>query len=287
LSGGVDHRLKSIVNGRLTLTTGVPVTTADVTAATTLYFTPYQGNQVALFTGTRWVVVTFAELSIAVPAVATQVYDVFLDHNGGTPQLVLLAWTNDTTRATALTTQDGVLVKTGDTEQRYLGSVRTLASGQLNDSAALRHVWNYYNRVRRPMQVFEATATWTYTSTTVRQTNGSAANQLSVVVGVAEVTMNVTVVTMAANSTAGRGIWTGIGYDSTTAYTRGVLGQVSFPVVNYYVMITGNLVHMPAVGYHFYSWNESNDAVGAVTYQGSASAAGDHRSVGLSGYWES
>lgn len=279
----------SPADGRLTLTSGTPVTTSDVTAATTLYYALYHGNRVALYDGsTGWAVLTFTELSIAVPATTNQMYDVFAYNNSGTAALELLAWTNDTTRATALTTQDGVLVKTGALTRRYLGSFRTTAvSGQTEDSATKRYVWNAYNRVRRPMQVTEATATWTYTSTTVRQTNASAANQLEVVVGVAEVAININVATSASNSTAGRGIWTGIGYDSTTAYTRGVLGQISFPVANYYVMITGNLVHMPAAGYHFYSWNESNDAVGAVTYQGSASSAGDHRSVGLSGYWES
>ncbi len=50
--------------GRLTLTTGVPVTTADVTAATTLYFTPYNGRKVGLFDGTRWQDYNFAEMHI-------------------------------------------------------------------------------------------------------------------------------------------------------------------------------------------------------------------------------
>src|SRR5665213_2163919 len=39
----------SICDGRLTLTSGVPVTTADVASATTVYFTPYKGNKIALF----------------------------------------------------------------------------------------------------------------------------------------------------------------------------------------------------------------------------------------------
>src|SRR6185436_9706895 len=40
-----------VCDGRLTLTSGTPVTTGDVTAATTLYFTPNGGNQIALYTG--------------------------------------------------------------------------------------------------------------------------------------------------------------------------------------------------------------------------------------------
>src|SRR5688572_10887182 len=167
---------RSIVQGRLTLTTAVAITTADVTAAGTLYFTPYQGNQIGLYTGTAWKLETFAELSIAVPAVATQVYDAFVDYNAGTPALALVAWTNDTTRATALTTQDGVLVKTGNTSQRYVGTVRTVSASQLNDSVLLRHVFNYYNRSRRILRVVDATNSWGWNTAAFQQTRANAAN---------------------------------------------------------------------------------------------------------------
>ena len=42
-------------NGRLTLTSGTPVTTNDVTAATTIYYTPYKGNAIQLYNGTNWI----------------------------------------------------------------------------------------------------------------------------------------------------------------------------------------------------------------------------------------
>jgi hypothetical protein len=91
--------------GRLTLTTGLPVTTADVTgaSATTLYYAPYGGcNQIDLFDGTTWARNAFAQISIAVPATTSQMYDVFAYDNAGVVALELTAWTNDTTRATAL-----------------------------------------------------------------------------------------------------------------------------------------------------------------------------------------
>jgi hypothetical protein len=50
--------------GRLTLTTAVPVTMSDVTAATTLYFTPYNGRKVGLFDGTRWQDYNLSEIHI-------------------------------------------------------------------------------------------------------------------------------------------------------------------------------------------------------------------------------
>lgn len=50
--------------GRLTLATATPVTIADQSAKTTLYWTPYRGDQVALFDGTRWMKRAFAEVTI-------------------------------------------------------------------------------------------------------------------------------------------------------------------------------------------------------------------------------
>ena len=45
----INSSFNGIINGRLTLTSGVPVTTSDVTAATTLYFTPYGGNFISAY----------------------------------------------------------------------------------------------------------------------------------------------------------------------------------------------------------------------------------------------
>ena len=69
--------------GRCTLTTAVPVTTADVTAATTLYWALYKGSRAALYTGSAWSVETLAQLSVSVPATTDTLYDAYLDYNGG------------------------------------------------------------------------------------------------------------------------------------------------------------------------------------------------------------
>src|SRR4051794_38451931 len=54
----------TVNQGRLTGTTGTPVTTADVNAAATLYFTPYAGDQIGLYDGSNWHVRTYTEQSI-------------------------------------------------------------------------------------------------------------------------------------------------------------------------------------------------------------------------------
>lgn len=194
---------RHMCEGRLTLTTGVPVTTSDVTAAETLYFTAFRGNCIALYDGTNWVRRTFSEASIDVPDV-TGVHDVFAYDNSGTVTLEVLVWTDDTNRATALTTQDGVLVKSGDATRRYLGTFysTTAGNGQIEDSFANRYLWNYYNRVVRPMRTAVNAGDWTYTTATIRQANGAAANQLNFVIGVSEDEVGAEVVTAAKNSSA-------------------------------------------------------------------------------------
>jgi hypothetical protein len=247
-----------LVNGRLSLTTAVPVTTADVTAAATLYFALYGGNRIALYTGTLWQMFTIAELSIAVPGTTNQMYDVFVDYNAGTPQLALTAWTNDTTRATALTLQDGVLVKTGSTGQRYVGSFRTTGvSGQTEDSFAKRFVWNYYNRAPRQMRVLESTDNWDYTTAVWRQARGQAANQLAFIIGVADTPLTASVFGISKNDTGGSSFAVAIGLDSTTAPTTGNIGMYGVSLsANVLQTAQASLTVYPAVGYHYAAWLE-------------------------------
>ena len=54
----------ALIHNRLTLTSGTPVTSADVTAATTVYSTPYKGGQIALYYSSTWTVYSNAEKSI-------------------------------------------------------------------------------------------------------------------------------------------------------------------------------------------------------------------------------
>lgn len=289
LSGNPAAPLPDLAcNGRLTLTTALPVTTADVTAATTLFWTPTRGNRCALYDGSRWTVRSFAELSIAVPATTSQMYDVWLYDNAGTLALELLAWTNDTTRATALVAQDGVWVKTGVTTRRYLGSFRTTGvSGQTEDSFTKRFVWNYYNRARRPVRVTEATNSWNYSTHTWRQANGAAGNQIAVVVGVAESPIDLGVLSVASHSTAGHYGAVGIGEDSTSAIAAGSLtGQVNAPVATYQFLLRATLTTVPAIGYHFYAWLEIGNGTVTLTFYGDGNTPTELQS-GLGGVWES
>lgn len=265
------HVLSQIPCGRLTLTTGTPVTTGDVTAAETLYYTPFKGNTIVLFDGTNWRQYAFAELSIDVPD-ATNAYDVFVYDNAGTVTLELTAWTNPTTRATALTTQDGVLVKTGVLTRRYVGTFycTTAGNGQTEDSVAKRYVWNYYNRVERPMFVKEGTDSWSYTSLTFQQANASAANQLDMVIGVSEDQVEAHVFAAASSDQAANTVvmQVGVGVDSTTVSSaQGML--ICLNLTNGGIQATAASYRgFPGVGKHLLVWIESSTAAGTTTWFG-------------------
>lgn len=269
---------------RLTLTTAVPVTTADVTAATTVYLTPYKGDKIALYDGTNWNIHTLTEISVAVPATTATMYDVFVYDVAGTLTLDATAWTNDTTRATALATQNGVLVKTGATGRRYVGSFRTTGvSGQTEDSLVKRYVWNYYNRVVRPMRVTETTDTWTYTTATFRQANANTANQLDFIIGVSEDVVFATTNASVRSDTVGVHLVSAIGLDSTSATATGLI----FPwftavIANLYGYTISSWRGFPGIGRHFLAWLEYSQAAGTTTWAGDAAEPTTNQS-GISG----
>jgi len=110
--GQLDEAINTshVCEGRLTLQSGVPVSVSGQSAKATVYFTPYCGDRISLYDGSYWKLFTFTEKSVAVPATTVTPFDVFMYDNAGTLTLEALSWTNDTTRATALVLQNGVLV---------------------------------------------------------------------------------------------------------------------------------------------------------------------------------
>lgn len=144
--------LSFLAGGRLTLSATNP--TAHGVSGNTLYYLPFEHNWIDLWDGTRWLRKSFTNPSVAIPAVANKIYDVYAYLSGGNVALELLAWTSDTARATTLSRQDGTWCKTGDKTRRYLGAIGTdrgttvvrVGDGQGSGPAG-EGVWNMYNRV--------------------------------------------------------------------------------------------------------------------------------------------
>lgn len=142
----------SIANGRLTLASGIPVTDSDVLTADTLYFTPYQGNEIALYAGGEWEVFSFSELSLPLSGLTRLLpYDIFLSADASGLSLTAAAWGSVLARLTSLVSFDGVKVSAADYGKRYLGSIVLNADGSGEDSVTGRLVWNENNRVERSL----------------------------------------------------------------------------------------------------------------------------------------
>jgi hypothetical protein len=212
-----------LCQGRLTLTSGVPVTTADVTAAAAVYWTPFRGNRVALWNGSAWVVDAFAETALPLGTLTAGLpYDVFAYDVAGVPALEQLAWTNATTRATAVTFQDGVACKAGDKTRRYLGTFYTTSTTTTEDSALNRNLANYYNRVGRRLLVNPGyndngvADNYSTTSTAWTPANGGTGATGSYVSALGEDAASFHVTVSAKNVNSAQFSLGGIGHDSVT-----------------------------------------------------------------------
>ena len=170
----IERLLQGITpGGRLTLESGVPVSTTDQSAKTTIYYTPFVHNTILLWDGADWVPTTFTETSLALGTLTSALpYDVFGYLSSGALVLESLAWTNGTTRATAVTLQDGRYCKSGDKTRLLLGTFYTTSTTATADSELTRYVSNVYNRVlKRLISPITSTYSHTYTTATWREWN--------------------------------------------------------------------------------------------------------------------
>lgn len=204
---------------RLTLTAGTPVTTADVAGQTRVYYTPYLGNTIPIYDGSALVAIPFSEVSLLLDATschenyhqAGKLFDFFVFTDASTVRLGSAPqWASSISGASVrgegegtseLELLDGLWVNKHPLILRYaascsntrevparqatfVGTCGMSADGQADDSKLNRLVSNAYNKVERLMHQFEGTASWVYSTATLRQTRASLANQLNVVVAI-------------------------------------------------------------------------------------------------------
>lgn len=255
--------------GRLTSASGSPINLSGSVGATTIYYTPFRGNVIALYESSQWKKHTFSQITISLSGLtADKNYDVFIydsDANDTADAADVVQWTDNTNRATALATQDGVYVKTGATSRRYVGTFRTFATGTTADYSQQRYIWNYYNRVDTVGSVGLSNDSWSYSGTTWRGINGSTTTSVDLVVGVIEDQIYVT--NHAVSSGTGDGV-IGIGIDSTTVNDA----DISSPRKNsasaeYEYQVATEDGYPPAIGKHsFYPLEKA--LTGTVTFYG-------------------
>lgn len=173
-----------INGGKLTFSSGSPDMTSNITAATTLYWTPASDNYVSLYDGTHYGAYSLTEKNISLSTLTAGLpADVFAYVNSGVPTLELLNWSSATTRSVALSISNGIKVKSTDTTRRYLGTVcgndvggqsewligGGFATGGAKVSLLL---YNEYNRSEVSVFTGDTTSQWTWNST-ARVMNGA------------------------------------------------------------------------------------------------------------------
>ncbi len=243
-----------LCEGRLTLSTGVPVTMSDVASSATVYFTPHIGSRIALYVENYgWRNYQFDELSLDISGEETnKVFDIFIHDEAGTLTLSLLDWSNATLRATALVRQDGVLVMDGAPAYRYLGTCCANNSGVTRDTEASRLLWNYYNRVEKNLLVKDATDSWTYVNAAGawRAMDNSTNNRVGLVIGWDEVIVKFsTYAMMASNGTSWGGL--GVGLDSTNVNSANFFRNYDCYAANVVYPIGCDFIKSPGIGFHF------------------------------------
>ena len=272
-----------IPGGRLTLESGVPVSTTDQTAKTTIYYTPYIHNIIPLWDGAAWVPTVFAEKSMALGTVtAALCYDVFGYLNAGELVIEKLAWTSATARATGISLQDGRYCKTGDKTRLYLGTFYTDSTtttcdtigGTTSQTGGKRFLWNLYNQVLKSLKVIDTTNSWTYDTATWRAANNSAGNRVEFVCGLPSNARS-NLIQSASSTQPGFG-YVGIGLDTTTASSCpasiGYIGGAALTSTDF--MMPVFFTNTVSVGYHYLSWNERGGGATFTRY-------GDNGETGL------
>lgn len=283
--------------GRLTLTTGLAVTTADVTGATNVFFTPYAASpfcgNIGLYDGTtNWTVLPFTELTLALGTVTSALpYDVFAFNNAGVVALEKVAWASAAaifssgTYQVTRPVQNGIYVKSTngtvvDATRRYLGTFYTTSTTQTEDSFAQRLLYNYYNRVPRGMWKGN-TGNYAYTTATWRESAGGTTNELHFVIGVSEQAVALHALSLASNATSNINCGCAIGLDVTTTPTP-ANQEVGFVAVAaaMSLSIPSRADVFPAVGYHYAARLEYSVAGGTTTWYENANVAGQQAGIG-------
>lgn len=176
--------------GYLTLSSGVAVITGDVTNASTVYYTPFAGNQIPIYNGATFVTFSFAELTLTLTGshLANTIYDLCVYSNNGAPVLVSgNAWSNSAAgagargtgagtpqlqrvngfwvNAVSFTASNAAVIPVN--QCTYVGSIYTdNTAGQVSAHRTYGQnrkfgVWNAYNRQPIYLKAGDGTANWT------------------------------------------------------------------------------------------------------------------------------
>jgi hypothetical protein len=261
--GNPQAGVARVASCRLTLESGVAISTTDQLAKTAVFLTPYLGNQIGLYVNGGWIARSFVETTLSLSGFTSgKPFDIFAYDNSGTLALEALVWTNDTTRATAIAFQDGVPVKSGDATRRLVGTIYTSATGQTQvkfgsaangGDPAYIGIDNVYNRVSASVFVADTTTSWVKASGgSVEALNSSNGNRASFIRALPGDKVEGLLIARVNTASAGIGS-VGFGLDSTTTYNARCINPTVGTNLQSSVFIStqANYSGYPGVGFHF------------------------------------
>lgn len=256
-----------------------PIPTSDQIGVSNVYFRPFGGNLLPVSDGTNFSIKTFSELTLALVTnhLASTIYDAFAFSDAGTIRIGTgPAWNNSgagtgargtgagTTELVmlnglpvnnvAITARNGsstysVAAKNG----LYLGSILiTATAGTVTchrsyGQSRVWGVWNAYNRRTIILRAGDSTASWSYGTATIRASNNSSANSLTVFTGLAEEQFRLGFWQNADASANVAGGKIGIGWNSTTAFS-GFAGAMQVPLATGGSTSSAQQITGPALG---------------------------------------
>jgi hypothetical protein len=247
--------------GRLSLSWGAPVMTADVVGFDYVYYVPYVGNSVPIYNGSTWSSYTITggppQLILGLNSAyqtAGNIYDIyaFLDSGTLTIGAASVGWTSTATRPDGPANYQGIEVNGSPAgislynagtlyssiaqfEATYLGSVYMTGNGvttmQFTPAAAsggsgtILGLWNAYNRVRVTASSVDSHSSWTYSSSTWRDADNSANNSITWLDGLGHTSISAAYDATANLSASTGSLNVGVGINAIT--TPAINGQIS------------------------------------------------------------
>jgi hypothetical protein len=288
---------------RVTLTSGVAVTQANVTGATSVYVTPAGHNVAMIYDGTNDVARTYSEITITLDttnALSGKNYDVFIAYSGSVVAGYGPAWTagagagSDFVRGTGagsteielfngrlvnknaitLRNSSGTTYSIAARQATLLGGFRTVANGMTEDSVLNRVVWSVITAPRNG-KVTDTTDSWTYSTPSFRQINGNTANQFTYLDGLGNTLVKAQNTNIASNAsgTLFFGSYSGVGIDSTSvnSATMSAPAAVDSNATRPSVALYSGC---PGLGFHKVVPLECGTAGSSLTWIGDAGTAG-------------
>lgn len=285
---------------RLSLVSEIAIPTADVIGATHVYVQPsvLGGNLVILPNGTGKVGAYYNPIDIQLTPtrnLAASGYDVWMGISSGnvvagTGPAWASATTASSTRGTGAGTtefeiwnglfvnKNEITVWNGTNSYNFparsallVGSFRTVAAGETQDTKTDRWVSSLYSPATRILERIEPTQSWVYSAQVWRLVNANALNQLSIFQCIAGRDVEIEATATFSNTTATYQLANvGIGKNSVTVNSAQIL-QVAAATSSFFGNGRASFKENSNLGLTGYAWIEQGAGADAQTWRGTLS----------------